>query len=157
MWEIHLREIFLHALVHIRFAMDEGPSKITKKAISDEYELIYKAPLDETSLQTVIDAVQSNPTDMSHMEYLKGGHFINEEFRSVIAFAIMEIINVDGKQSNKQKMIALEVTSFLAMNEDVALMSIDRYQNHMGPASETTNPSKEIFNGADNPHSWGII
>ena len=139
-WGIRLREIFLHSMVHIGFASDAGLSESMIKAIQSEYQLIYQAPLDVSSLQTVINAVAVDPTDMSLLENLKQGRFINDEFRSVIAFAMMELIALDGKLSDKKEAVALDICDFMGMDRDICRMELKRHYNHIGPRFKENNP-----------------
>lgn len=139
-WGVRLRHIFLNAMLHVGFAAEEGLSERIKKAISDEYQLVYQAPLDVASLQRAIDLVEPDPTDMSILKNLKNERFIADEFRTIIMFAMLEILFVDGKVSEKEFKVALDITSFLGIDRGVALMELNRHKRHAGARFREANP-----------------
>jgi glutaminase len=139
-WAIQLREIFLHSMIHVGFASEAGLSERMIKGIQDEYQLIYHAPLDEASLQAVIDAVSVDPTDMRLLEKLKKDRFISDDFRNVISFAIMELIALDGKLTDKKEAIALDICVFLGLDRDIARMTLNRHHNQVGPRFKESDP-----------------
>lgn len=139
-WGVRLRNIFLDAMLHVGFASEEGLSDRMKQAISDEYQLVYQAPLDTTSLQKAIDLVEPDPTDMTILENLKNERFIADEFRNIIMFALMEILFLDGKISDKEYKVVLDITNFLGIDRGVALMELNRHKRHVGPRFKEANP-----------------
>ena len=139
-WGVRLRHIFLIAMLHVGFAAEEGLSERMKKAISDEYQLVYQVPLDAASLQAAIDLVEPDPTNMSILESLKNERFIADEFRTIIMFGILEILFVDGKVSEKEVKVALDITSFLGIDRGVALMELNRHKRHSGARFREANP-----------------
>ena len=139
-WGVRLRDIFLNAMLHVGIAAEEGLSERMRKAIGDEYELIYQVPLDKASLQKAIDLVEPDPTNMSILKNLKKDLFIADEFRNVIMFAMLEILVVDGKISEKESNVALDITNFLGIDRGVALMEVNRHKRHVGPRFKEADP-----------------
>ncbi|KAL7573596.1 hypothetical protein ACA910_008730 [Epithemia clementina (nom. ined.)] len=139
-WSKQLREIFLWAMVHVAFATEEGLSSRMRAAIQQEHKLVYQVPLDDPSLQRIIEEVQKDPTDLSQLEKMRKGRLIHDDFRSVIAFALMEIIHVDGKKTERENEMALNVITFLGVDPEVARMKLDRYEHHIGPNFKESEP-----------------
>lgn len=139
-WGIRLRWIFLNALVHMGISSSEGLSVRMRRSISDEYELIYNAPLDEVSLQKAIDVVEPDPTNMDILKRLKNERFIADEFRSVTIFAILEILALDGEFTEKETNTALDIASFLGVDRGVATMELSRHKRHVGPRFKESDP-----------------
>lgn len=137
-WGKALRDIFIHTLVHVGCAAGEGLSTRMRKAIRDEYQLVYQHPMDEASLQLVIDMVE--PGDLSHIDTLKDGRFIDDDFRSMIGFAILEILNLDNTITEREKKVIVDLTTFLGMDREVVLMKLSRYQHHVDPRLKESEP-----------------
>lgn len=139
-WATSLHDIFVNAMVHTAYASDGGLTDQMRKAIKYNYELVYHALLDDASLNEVIRLVQSNPTDVTKMEQLKGDRPIPDAFRTVILTAIMSIMLADGQINEKEKSLAIDIISLMGMDRCVASMELERYMQREGHAFRPVEP-----------------
>ena len=140
-WNQELSQLFVGAMVHVALSTEEGLSTRMRQAIAAEYELVYQVPLDDTMLEQVVDAIRPNPEEFRYLEGLKRGRLIHDDFRAVIAFALMELIHLNGEKSmGREKHMFMKITSFLGVDREVASMRIDRYEKHVGPLFKASDP-----------------
>lgn len=136
-----LHDIFLTAMVQAAKASSGGISELMMNAIRSNYELVYRAALDDASLDKVIQLVEIHPNDMDTvMKTLKGDRPIPNAFQAVILSALVSVILTDGQINDQEEAFAVDTLSLMGMDRCVAEMEFDRFIKHGGHCFKETEP-----------------
>jgi glutaminase len=131
-YAIRLRDIFLFALCQTAVSSLEGLSDRMVQVIRENYEMVYQAPVDETLLKQITDALKQNPSDMRYLENLTKDVVVLDSLRSLIILAMIDIIMIDHKVDEVERHVAVRIAVLLGIDESVATMEINRYEaNHV--------------------------
>jgi glutaminase len=151
-WAIRLRDIFLFAMIQAACSSREGMSSRMKNTIRHHYNLMYQIPVDEDMLGEVIETVKSNPSDMRILESLTVSHAIPDSFRNVLLMAVIELMMNDGQIDETEKNTAVRIAVLLGIDRHVALMEMNRFEQHVGHRFKDVDPCDCIDNLSSSRH-----
>lgn len=151
-WAVRLRDIFLFAMVQAACSSREGMTHRMKHTIRHHYSLMYQTQVDEEMLDEVIGTVKSNPSDMRILESLTKSHAIPDSFRNVLLMAIIELMMIDGQIDETEKNIAVRIAVLLGIDRRVALMEMNRFEQHVGHRFKDVDPCDCVDNLSASRH-----
>jgi len=125
---LRLRDIFLFALCQTAMASPEGLSEGMLDMICDSYEQIYQASVDETLFADIQAAVKKHPKELRFLKELVESVQIKDSFRTLVVMAMFDIIMMDKDVDEEEKNMAILIATLLGVDEDVALMELNRYE-----------------------------
>jgi glutaminase len=149
-----LRDVFLFALFQTAAASPQGLSDRMLALIARSYEQIYHADSGGAPFQSILEVVRQNPDCLRFLEDLTKDIYIVDSHRSVVIFAMLEIITNDGRVEETEKNIAIRIAGLLGVDKRVALMEINRYGTRLADEQHILK-SQELSELIDNDMNFG--
>jgi len=129
-YALQLRDVFLFALAQVALASPPGLSEYMVDLIRKKHRDVYQSSVDEAHLANIIQAVEATPGELIYLQDLTKDIWILDSHRTIILMALMDIILIDGCIGDYEKSVAVRIAGILGVDEDVALLELNRYNVH---------------------------